>query len=391
MFSDKPNARPNRVLARQLFDGIGQTGIADQLIELADGKISAIHPATAADLADPNLLSAEIIAPGFIDIQINGAGGVQFNFAPLVATLDQIATGARQGGTAHILPTFITAAGTAYQTAIAVAKQAIDAGVPGILGLHLEGPFLSPERPGIHDPNAIRPITPEDIAALTADFPGPLLLTLAPEKLPAGALGALTKAGVVVFAGHSAATARVMAEAEQQGMRGTTHLFNAMSQITAREPGVVGAVLASPALFAGIIADGQHVAVENLRIAAQLMPDRLCLVTDAMLTLASDTDQFTLNGQQILLRGGRLTNTAGTLAGAHIAMDESLRNMVAFTQLPLAAIFKMASLNPARALGLQHELGLIQPGYRASLTLLSADLKTTAVVVDGSLQPCQDA
>lgn len=391
MFSDKPNARPDRVLARQLFDGIGPTGIADQLIELADGKIAAIHPATAADLADPSLLSAEIVAPGFIDIQINGAGGVQFNFAPSVATLDQIATGAREGGTAHILPTFITAAGTAYQTAITAAKQAIDAGVPGILGLHLEGPFLSPERPGIHDPKAIRPITPEDIAALTADFPGPLLLTLAPEQLPAGALAALTKAGVVVFAGHCAATAGVMAEAEQQGLRGTTHLFNAMSQITARQPGVVGAVLASPALFAGIIADGQHVAVENLRIAARLMPDRLCLVTDAMLTLASDIDQFTLNGQQILLRGGRLTNSAGTLAGAHVAMDESLRNMVKFTQLPLAAVFKMASLNPARALGLQQELGLVQPGYRASLTLLRADLKATAVVVDGGLQLCQDA
>jgi N-acetylglucosamine-6-phosphate deacetylase len=391
VFSDKPYARPDRVLARQLFDGISPTGITDQIIELADGKIASIHPATDVDLADPSLLSAEIVAPGFIDIQINGAGGVQFNFAPSVATLDQIASGARQGGTAHILPTFITEAGTAYQTAITAAKQAIEASVPGILGLHLEGPFLSPERPGIHDPQAIRPITPEDIAALTADFPGPLLLTLAPEQLPAGALATLSKAGVVVFAGHSAATSFVMAEAEQQGLRGTTHLFNAMSQITAREPGVVGAVLASSALFAGIIADGQHVAVENLRIAARLMPDRLCLVTDAMLTLASDTDQFTLNGQQILLQEERLTNAAGALAGAHIAMDESLRNMVKFTQLPLAAVFKMASLNPARALGLQHELGLIQPGYRASLSLLRADLKAMAVVVDGGLQFCQDA
>jgi N-acetylglucosamine-6-phosphate deacetylase len=377
--------RPSRVLARQLFDGVSLTGVPNRVIELSDGRIVAIRPAKAEDHDDPDVFSADVVAAGFIDLQINGAGGAQFNFDPSVAALDQIAKGARQGGTAHILPTFITAPGTDYVNAITAARAAIKAGIPGILGLHLEGPFLSPQRPGIHDPLAIRPMTAGDISAITASFPGPLLLTLAPECLPEGSLEALARAGVTVFAGHSMATSRAMVEAEGRGLRGVTHLFNAMSQLTGREPGIVGAVFASEGLFAGIIADNHHVAAENLRLAAQLLPDRLCLVTDAMLTLASDVHQFTLNGQNIFLNDGRLTNAQGTLAGAHVAMDESLRNMIACTNLPPAVVLNMASRNPAMAIGLGHELGSVMPGYRASLTFLNADLKATAVSVDGLL------
>jgi N-acetylglucosamine-6-phosphate deacetylase len=230
-------------------------------------------------------------------------------------------------------------------------------------------------------------MTADDVSAISAGFPGPLLVTVAPECLPEGNLETLVKAGVTVFAGHSMATSQVMARAERLGLRGVTHLFNAMSQMTGREPGIVGAVLASDKLYAGIIADRRHVAPENLRIAAQLMPDRLCLVTDAMMTLASQLKQFKLNGQTIHLDDGRLTNAQGTLAGAHVAMDESLRNMFACSGLPVAAVLNMASRNPAIALGMGHELGLVRPGYRGSLTMLSADLRTKAVLVDGQHFP----
>lgn len=381
------DARPTRILGRQLFDGECEVGLTDRVIEIENGRIMAVRPARADELADQTILSADVVAPGFIDIQINGAGGAQFNFDPTVATLKRLADGARQGGTAHVLPTFITAPGQSYLDAVVAVREAIATGVPGILGLHLEGPFLSPERPGIHDLSSIRSISPDDIQALTAPFPGPILVTLAPECLPEGALKSLVEAGVTVFAGHSASSAHAMATAEQQGLRGVTHLYNAMSQMTGREPGIVGAVFASNRLFAGIIADGHHVAAENLRIAGQIMPDRLCLVTDAMLTLASNLQQFELNGQAIYLSEGRLTNARGTLAGAHVAMDECVRKMIAYTGLPAAVVLNMASRNPAAAIGLGGELGLVKPGYRASVTLLSAEMKSQAVVVDGILAP----
>lgn len=377
--------RPERVLARQLFDGEGEVGLPDRIIDLEKGRIVAVRPAEDAELVDPAIISADVVAPGFIDLQINGAGGAQFNFDPSIATLERMADGARKGGTAYILPTFITAPGNDYLAAILAAREAIATGVTGILGLHLEGPFLSPERPGIHDSSSIRRMTTDDLDALTKPFPGPLLVTLAPERLSSGWIELLQKAGVTVFAGHSAATAQDMVAAERQGLRGVTHLFNAMSQMTGREPGIVGSVFASNALFAGVIADGHHVAAQNLQITGQLLPGRLCLVTDAMLTLASEIHEFELNGQTIYLRDGRLTNAEGTLAGAHVAMDESVRNMIAYTGLPVAAVLNMASGNPAAAAGLGGELGFVKPGYRASLTFLQSDLRTTAVMVDGQL------
>lgn len=382
-----PGADPGRpvgaVFARALFDGQSDTPRADMLLAIRDGRIADLHPATAAEARRAGAPLAEIAAPGFIDLQINGARDVQFNDDPSAAALARIADGARQGGTAHLLPTFITAPGQDYRRALAAAAGAIGQGVPGILGLHLEGPFLSPDRPGIHDPGAIRPMGRDDLAALTAPFPGRLMVTLAPETLPDGYLAALAAAGVVVFAGHSAATGAQIDAARDAGLRGATHLFNAMSQMTARDPGVVGAVLASQTLFAGIIADGHHVDAACLRIAARLMPDRLCLVTDAMRTLAGAEDRFVLNGAEIRLSGGRLTNAAGRLAGAHVAMDEGLRHMIAAADVPLAGALRMAATNPARALGCADALGRLHPGARASVTLLDADLRAQGVIVDG--------
>lgn len=374
--------RADRIFARRLYDGVADMVHADQVIEVAGARIGALRPATAADARD-GVPEFDLVAPGFIDLQINGAGDTQFNFDPTPEALGRIAAGARQGGAAHILPTFITAPGRDYLHAIGAAQSAISSAMPGILGVHLEGPFLSPARPGIHDPAAIRVLEAEDLAQITQASAGTILLTLAPETLPAGALKALCDAGVRVFAGHTAATADQIAAAEAEGLTGATHLFNAMSQMTGREPGVVGAVLSSARLFAGMIADGHHVDWRNIAIAARLMPDRLCLVTDAMLTLAGRQTRFDLHGESIELCDGRLTNAEGRLAGAHISLTQSLRNMRDHVGLSLPAALRMVTANPARALGLGAELGAIRPGHRASLTCLTQDLGAAGVMVDG--------
>jgi N-acetylglucosamine-6-phosphate deacetylase len=377
--------KPHGIVARQLYDGISGHLRVDQIIEISDKRISGIRPATADDARDHAMPEFDLVAPGFIDLQINGAADIQFNFDPTPEALRQIATGAREGGSAYILPTFITAPQRDYVRALEAVQAAITQGAPGILGVHLEGPFLSHMRPGIHGPDAIRSMDAEDLDRLTAAHAGALLLTVAPENLPAGALQRLTAAGIRVFAGHTEATADQIAQAEAVGLVGVTHLFNAMSQMTGREPGVVGAALASKNLFAGIIADGHHVDWRNVATAARLMPARLCLVTDAMLTLAGRLTQFELHSETIELRGSQLTNMTGRLAGAHVSMIESVRNMLEHADLSLPDALRLATANPARALGLEGEVGTVRPNCRAALTCLTQGLDVTAVMIDGLL------
>lgn len=368
--------------ARRLFIGGGASPLEDQIIVYDHGRIHAIRKATTADGRERGIEQADIVAPGFIDLQINGAGGRQFNHDPTVETLRVMAETARQGGTAHILPTFVTAPDQDYVRAIAATKSAIDQQVAGILGLHLEGPFLSSARPGIHPPEAIRPISADDLKLIcSAARDLPLLLTLAPEVLLAGVLETLIATGVIVFAGHSEASADQMATAEAVGLRGATHLFNAMSQLTARAPGVVGAVLASDRLFAGIIADGQHVDWRSLKVACRIMGNRLFLVTDAMQTLGGTRRKFLLGDRPITLKHGRLQDDKGTLAGAHIDMASSVRNLVTHCDVPLAGALDMASGGPAAAFGQAAALGCIRVGATLSLTLLAEDLSVQGVRV----------
>ncbi len=370
---------PRRILARTLYDGTGAEPRKDVLIEISKGIFTRIAPYRTGE-AQQELEEQSIVAPGLIDIQINGANDVQFNDTPTVEGLRRIAQGAERGGTAWILPTFVTAHGRSYLKAMSAARAAIESGVPGILGLHLEGPFLNPARPGIHEKSAIRRADEADIAALTAPFPGPLLLTVAPEQMPAGTIRRLADAGVIVFAGHSEATAADMRTATENGLTGATHLYNAMSQMQAREPGVVGSVLALDRLFAGIIADGHHVHWDTIRVAAALMPDRLCLVTDAMCTLAGTRRDFVFHDEVIRLEGGRLTSTDGTLAGAHIAMDASIRNMIDQGIVSPALAIRLASLNPARALGMEATIGSVATGLAACLTTFDQEWRATGVI-----------
>lgn len=375
---------PSTIRARRLFPGGGAPPLSDYVVETAGGRIAAVRPATAAD-ARLGAREADILAPGFIDLQINGAGDRQFNHEPNVETLLVMAEAARRGGTAHTLPTFITAPGRDYLQAIAAVREALAAGVPGILGLHLEGPFISPARPGIHPPAAIRAMEADDVEMITAAARNmPVLLTVAPETLPTDALVALVAGGVIVFAGHSDASADAIVAAEANGLRGATHLFNAMSQMKSRAPGVAGAIMASDRLFAGIIADGHHVDWRTLRVACRAMPGRLFLVTDAMLTMGGTKQGFLLDKRPITLARGRLQDAEGRLAGAHVDMSSCVRNVVEHCGVPLAQALDMASGIPARAIGCDPDLGRIEVGGRASLTLLSDDLSAHGVILPTS-------
>ncbi|WP_163848695.1 N-acetylglucosamine-6-phosphate deacetylase [Pseudooceanicola aestuarii] len=368
------------VHAETLYDGSGAPARHDCLVEVTGDRITAV---TRAPTRLPSgTARVAIAAPGFIDLQINGAADVQFNDDPSPVAIARIAHGARAGGAAHVLPTFITADGNGWHQALRAARDALNAHSPGVLGLHLEGPFLSPRRPGIHPAQAIRPLAEADLALLeTAQIP--LLLTLAPEEQPPGAIRRLASAGITVFAGHTAASAAQIDAAVAEGLRGVTHLWNAMPAPQGRAPGVVGRTLTHPTLFAGIIADGHHVDPLNLMLAARMMPNRLCLVTDAMRTYAGQVTEFDLMGTPVALRDGRLTGPDGTLAGAHLGLDTALRLMVRSAGVPVEQAVAMASATPARVLRLEGELGRIAPGYRASLTHLNTDLHAIGGLVDG--------
>jgi len=374
-------AEPLRIAARRLFPGGGRPPEEDRIIEVSGGRIAWIRPQADAP-PGPAPRVFDTVAPGFIDLQINGGGGLLFNDAPTPETIEMIARAARKGGTAHILPTFITDKGASYARAIDAVERAIATRVPGCLGIHLEGPFLSPKRPGIHPARHIRPLTAEDADRIGAARV-PVLLTLAPEENPPDLVAGLVARGVRVFAGHTEATAEEIARAAEIGLSGVTHLWNAMSQLQGRAPGVVGAALTDRRLMAGIIADGLHVHPLNLRLAAQEMDERLFLVTDAMATLGSNACGFDLGGVPVRLVEGRLVSPDGTLAGAHLAMDDAVRNMVSLAGVGVAQALDMASGRPAHALGLERELGRIEPGYRASLACLDAELHAVAVIVDG--------
>lgn len=378
----------NQVIrADRLFPGGGDAPLADHLVRIADGVIRDVSPFTPDAANGGPVLHVPVCAPGFIDLQINGAGGVFFNETPDQPALARMAAAAAAGGTCHILPTFITAPGTDYERAM---MAVADCGLPHVLGLHLEGPFLSPERPGIHPPTAIRPLTNADVDLILAHHDSVsggdarrLLVTLAPEQTDMTLLARLTGAGVIIFAGHSNATTAQLGPAIDRGLCGVTHLFNACSQMTAREPGIVGTALGDQRLFAGIIADGWHVDPRMLAIAAQLMGDRLCLVSDAMSTFGSDLTGFSIGGRDIHLVDKRLQAADGTLAGAHLGLDEAVAAMCGLAGVALADALHMASGVPARVLGMDDRYGRIEPGRPASLTCLSDDLESLAVFVHG--------
>lgn len=330
-------------------------------------------------------LQGRYLLPGFIDTQVNGGGGVLFNHSPDVDTIDAIGAAHRRFGTTGFLPTLISDELDVVRRAMAAVEDAIDRGVPGVIGIHIEGPYLNPDRRGVHDPGRLRGLTLETIEQLGPIRNGKTLLTIAPEAAEPGVIRALHEKGVIVSAGHSDATYDQIAAAIDEGLRGFTHLFNAMSQIGVREPGVVGAALDTHDTWAGIIADGRHVDPVAVRIAWRCKgSDRMMLVTDAMPPVGSDITEFSLLGRRIIVDGGACHGTDGTLAGTAIDMSAAVRNMIRFTGCTLPEASRMASLSPATFLGIEGDTGSIEAGKRADLIVADDGLNVADVFVGGS-------
>jgi N-acetylglucosamine-6-phosphate deacetylase len=328
-------------------------------------------------------LAAGLLVPGFIDVQVNGGGSALLNDRPSVDVVKTIAESHRRFGTINLLPTVITDAPEVIAAAIEAVRQARAEGISEVLGIHVEGPFLDPVRKGAHDPKFIRPITEEDVEMLGNADCGIVMLTAAPNRVSPEVIRALVAKGVRVSLGHSDATYAETQAALSAGATSFTHLFNAMSQMTGREPGMVGAALTDAKSYIGIIADGHHVNDAMLKLAfSTASTRRFMLVSDAMTPAAGGPDRFMLQGRKVDRINGRLQLADGTLAGSNLTMDEALRYAVDRLEVPLEATLQMASRNPANFLG-RGDLGRISIGARANLVHLDDQLKVRQTWVGG--------
>jgi len=378
------------ILADRVFDGQGWHAAAAVLVR--NGRIVGLG--TWADVPPDwpqmRLPAGTFLVPGFVDLQVNGGGGILLNDQPTADGMRSIARAHRRFGTTACLPTLITDTRERMRSAVAAARSI--AGQDGILGLHLEGPFISPQRPGVHRPDRIASPSAADLQELCElASVGRSLVTLAPECVPAGFVRTLAASGVRISIGHSEASAAVVMQAVADGATGVTHLYNAMPPLSARDPGIVGAALADRRLTAGLIVDGVHVDPISVRAAFTAKgSDRIALITDAMPTVGTSLEHFELTGRTIRLSDGRLTTKEGTLAGAHLDMASAVRNAVRMAELPLDDALRAASLTPARFLGLDNERGALFPGARADLVALSQELTVAATWVYGSKEDVTD-
>ena len=324
------------------------------------------------------------LLPGFIDLQVNGGGGVLFNDHPTVDGIVVIGEAHRRFGTTGFLPTLISDDLGTVERAIRAVDAAMERGIPGVLGIHIEGPFLNPAKSGIHDASKFRSLDEKALDLVASLRHGRVLVTLAPELAPPGAIRALVDRGVVVAAGHTAATYDDVQKAFAEGLSGFTHLFNAMTQLGSREPGTVGAALEDRPSWCGLIVDGHHVHPASLRIAlAAKGAGRLVLVTDAMPTVGSDQRFFRLAGQRIECDGDRCTASDGTLAGSNLNMAAAVRNAVRLIGVDLATAVRMASEVPASVMGLTAERGSIRAGMRADLVMVDAGTDVIETWISG--------
>jgi N-acetylglucosamine-6-phosphate deacetylase len=366
-------------------------GLEEGLAVVLQGeRISTVVRADAARMKGHDIVDLEgnLLLPGFIDTQVNGGGGVLFNGTPTVESIAEIGRVHRRFGTTAFLPTLVSDDLEIVADAIDATRKAIAAGVPGVLGLHIEGPFLNESRKGVHDASKIRNLDGEAFNLLTTPSGGKTLITLAPEKTTPGMIRALSGAGVIVSAGHSNASYAEVREALDSGLTGFTHLFNAMSQLTVREPGVVGAALEDSGSWCSIIVDGYHVDPVVLRLALRLKrPDRFLLVTDAMPSVGAEDKSFNLLGKRISVRDGICVDEDGTLAGSDMDMATAVRNAIQLLQVDLALAVRMASRYPAEFLGLSAELGRIAPGYRANLVVADHTINVLETWIDGARAP----
>jgi N-acetylglucosamine-6-phosphate deacetylase len=372
---------PNRhaVVAGTVFDG---TAVQHDCAVLIEGtRIAGVVPRRELPASVPTqTLPADLwLAPGFIDIQVNGGGDVLFNDAPTTDGIAAIVAAHRRFGTTALLPTLIS--DTPAQMRAARDAVRASAGNPSVLGIHFEGPFLSPEKPGVHDPAKLRVPDRDDLTLLTTGRAGVTLVTLAPEQVPADFIAQLTGAGVRVALGHSMATYAQTKAALAQGLTGFTHLFNAMRPLGSRDPGPIAAALEAPGAWFGMIVDGEHVDPAMLRLALRGAAHPI-LVTDAMPPVGGSKPGFALYGTPITVRDGRCTRADGALAGSALSMAAAVRNCVRLLEVPLPKALAFAATEPAEFLGLSKTLGKLAPGFRADMVAFRPDdiaIRTTWV------------
>ena len=367
----------------RVFDGESiHNGLAVVIDGSRIGEVVAVENLPKS--IEKRVLKAGLLVPGFIDVQVNGGGGALLNDNPTVNTVRRIAESHRKFGTTGMLPTVITDAPEILSKAITAVKAARTENIPGVLGIHIEGPFLDKERKGAHEARFIREMTEADVAQIANADCGSIMLTLAPNRVAPALITSLAGKGVLVSLGHSEANVAEVTKALASGARAFTHVFNAMSQLNGREPGMVGAALSDLNSFCGLIADGYHVHDAALKVAFAAKPhSHIMLVTDAMPTAAGGPDSFELQGRKIHLKNGKLQLDDNTLAGSNLTMDEAVRYCVERLGVAVEDALRMASLNPAAFLRRDHELGRIKPGYLASLVHLNDDLRVLETWIDG--------
>lgn len=373
----------------------GEEIVTGNAILIEHGKIIAIGVKAdfPSDVQTIDLRGGNV-APGFIDLQINGGGGWFFTQHPTTECMGAMYRANLRFGTTHFLPTLVSSPYEKIQQAIQSVREALRANLPGVLGLHVEGPYFHPEKIGAHRREFIHPPTMEELQGIVEQGRGVVkIITLAPELCTDEQLALLRESGTppegfVISAGHSNATYEEAGHFFGKGVSKVTHLYNAMSSFAHREPGLVGATFDHPR-WTSIIVDGFHCHYATVRIAKQLLGDKLFLITDAVDTIGNEpnaAERATRYGDFVTryrYEGGRFITDDGKLAGSCITMLDALRNCVQHVGIPLEEALRMASTYPARAIGLGDELGKVKPGYPAALVVFDDKLNVQGVVADG--------
>ncbi|WP_194205457.1 N-acetylglucosamine-6-phosphate deacetylase [Superficieibacter sp. 1612_C1] len=366
----------------------GHEILDDHAIVIANGLIERLCPLTELPAGiEQRSLNGAIVSPGFIDVQLNGCGGVQFNDtadAVSIETLEIMQRANEKSGCTSYLPTLITTSDDLMKQGVRVMREYLAKHPHQALGLHLEGPWLNIVKKGTHNPQFVRMPDAALVDFLCENADVITKITLAPEQVAPEVITQLAAAGIVVSAGHSNATVKEAKRGFRAGITFATHLYNAMPYISGREPGLIGAIFDEPDVWCGIIADGLHVDYVNIRNAKRLKGDKLCLVTDATAPAGADIDQFIFAGKTIYYRNGLCVDENGTLSGSSLTMIEGVRNLVEHVNIALDEALRMATLYPARAIGVDKQLGSIAPGMVANLTAFTRDYKIIKTIVNGN-------
>ncbi len=357
-----------------LFDG--EAFIGPRTVLIAEGRVSDILAENAIVPGEAVIedLGGLMLVPGFVDVQVNGGGGVMFNSSRSVAALSTMVQAHRRFGSTSLMPTLITDADPVMAEAAEAVRAAIAGGTPGIRGIHFEGPCLNPKRKGTHDEGLFRPLDQGIEAIYSIQGMGRVMVTLAPEQVPAATISRLVQKGILVSAGHTGATYEEAKAGLEAGIGAFTHLFNAMTPMESRAPGVVGCALDDADSWCGLIVDGYHSHPVSARNAVHAkVTGKIMLITDAMATVGSEENSFLLYGRRIYAREGRVAHEDGTLAGSDLDMMSAVRNAHRMLGLPLEEALRMASLYPAQFLKLDDVIGRIAVGYDADLAAIDPE------------------